>query len=157
MTERLTCASVDETEAVARALALHAAPGQVVVLAGGLGAGKTTFTKAYAAALGVDVAVTSPSYTLVHHYRCGAGAPVSLLLHADLWRLGGAGEVADLALDEQLSEGAAAIVEWGDRFDGALPGDPVVVRFRIIDDVTRELTIDGVASLQGTGAHGAPR
>ena len=138
----LRCATVDDTAAVARALARHVAPGQVVVLAGGLGAGKTTFTKAYAAALGVTAPVTSPSYTLVHHYRCAPTAPIGVLVHADLWRLGGGAEVADLALDEALAEGAAAIVEWGHRFDELLPGEHVVVTFRVDDDGTRELTVD---------------
>ena len=92
-----------------------------------LGAGKTTFAKAYARALGVTTPVTSPSYTLVHHYRCGHEPPVPVLLHADLWRLDAAVEVADLGLDEPLAEGAAAIIEWGDRFDGTVQGDRIVV------------------------------
>jgi tRNA threonylcarbamoyladenosine biosynthesis protein TsaE len=137
-----TCDSVAATARVAAALAALARAGQVVVLAGGLGAGKTTFTKAYAAALGVTTTVTSPSYTLVHHYKCGPAAPVSVLLHADLWRLDGVGEVADLALDELLSEDAAAVVEWGDRFESALPGRHVVVEFRVLDETTRALVVD---------------
>jgi len=138
----LRCATVEDTAEVARELARCVAPGQLVVLAGGLGAGKTTFTKAYAAALGVVTPVTSPSYTLAHHYRCAATCPVPVLVHADLWRLGGEAELADLALDEALSEGAAAIVEWGDRFDEQLPGAHVVVTFAVDDDGARELTVD---------------
>lgn len=136
------CVSEDATRRCAVALARHAAPGHLVVLTGGLGAGKTTFAKAYAAALGVNEAVTSPSYTLVHHYRCGPGAPVDALLHADLWRLRDSGEVADLALDEPLDEGAAAIVEWGERFDVASGRDHVVVTLRTLDESSRELTVD---------------
>jgi tRNA threonylcarbamoyladenosine biosynthesis protein TsaE len=138
----VTCDSVDATRNVAAALATHVAPGQLVVLTGGLGAGKTTFVKAYAAALGVTEVVTSPSYTLVHHYRCGPDAPVAVLLHADLWRLVDAGEVADLALDEQLDEGAAAIVEWGERFDVVRNRDHVVVAIAVRDEHTRVLTVD---------------
>jgi len=136
------CDTVAATEQCAAVLARHAAPGHLVVLQGGLGAGKTTFAKAYAAALGVDAPVTSPTYTLVHHYRCGAHAPVGVLLHADLWRLRGAGEVADLALDEGLDDGAAAIVEWGDRFDVATGRAHTVVTFHVLDEDTRDLVID---------------
>jgi tRNA threonylcarbamoyladenosine biosynthesis protein TsaE len=103
----------------------------------------------------VTSAVTSPSYTLVHHYRCGPGAPVAELLHADLWRLGGEAEVADLALDELLSEGAAAVVEWGDRFESALPGEHVVVTFEVLDEHTRELVVDLSAAGLPAGAAGA--
>jgi len=136
------CDTVAATERCAAVLARHAAPGQLVVLTGGLGAGKTTFAKAYAAALGVAAPVTSPSYTLVHHYRCAADAPVEVLLHADLWRLRDAGEVADLALDEGLDDRTAAIVEWGDRFDVATGRARTVVTFHVLDEATRDLVVD---------------
>jgi tRNA threonylcarbamoyladenosine biosynthesis protein TsaE len=137
-----TCDSVDATRRCAAVLAGHAAPGRLVILTGVLGAGKTTFVKAYAAALGVGDVVTSPTYTLVHHYRCGPGAPVGVLLHADLWRLRDADELADLALDELLDDGAAAIVEWGERFDVASGRDHLVVSFEVLDEHTRVLTVD---------------
>lgn len=148
MTRAATVVCVDEgaTGAVATVLAHHVAPGQLVVLTGGLGAGKTTFAKAYAAALGVTAAVTSPSYTLVHHYACGTASPVALLLHADLWRLRDAAEVDDLALDEALDDGAAALVEWGERFDVAGHREQVVVGFEVLDASTRALTVDLSAS-----------
>ncbi len=136
------CESVAATHECAARVAALARPGQLVVLVGPLGAGKTTFVQGYAAALGVTSPVTSPSFTLAHHYACGPGAPVALLVHADLWRLDGPGEVADLALDEVLDEGAAAIVEWGDRFDAARGRDRVVVTFRVVDDEARELVVD---------------
>jgi tRNA threonylcarbamoyladenosine biosynthesis protein TsaE len=138
----VTCDSVEVTQRCAAILAAHATPGQLVVLSGGLGSGKTTFVKAYAAALGVTDAVTSPSYTLVHHYRCGPDAPVQVLLHADLWRLRHEAEVADLALDELLDDGAGAIVEWGERFDVASGRDHVVVDFGVLSEASRELAID---------------
>jgi len=143
MTRRttVTTTSPEATGEVASTLARYALPGHVVVLAGGLGAGKTTFVRAYAHALGVVDPVTSPSYTLVHHYRCGAGAPIELLLHADLWRLASASELGDLALDEPLADGAAAVIEWGDRFDATRGSDRVVVSFEVVDDTTRRLEV----------------
>jgi len=143
MTRRMevTTRSPEATGEVAATLARFCQPGHVVVLAGGLGAGKTTFVRAYAHALGVTDPVTSPSYTLVHHYRCGPGAPIQLLLHADLWRLASASELGDLALDEPLADGAAAVIEWGDRFDATSGSDRVVVSFEVLDDETRRLEI----------------
>lgn len=145
------CQSVEETRRIAASLASVVEPGQVVSLCGPLGAGKTTFVVAYARALGVVAPVTSPSFTLVHHYRCGRGAPIRELLHADLWRLNGAGELADLGLDEPLDEGAAAIVEWGDRFDVAGGRPRIEVHFEVTGEASRTLTIElGGASLDAS-------
>jgi tRNA threonylcarbamoyladenosine biosynthesis protein TsaE len=154
MTRRasLTTSSPEATGEVAATLARFVVPGQVVALVGGLGAGKTTFVRAYARALGVDEPVTSPSYTLVHHYRCGPGAPVALLLHADLWRLASAAELEDLALDEPLADGAAAIIEWGDRFDATRGADRVIIDFKVLDDTTRRLDVSLEDSSVGDAA-----
>jgi tRNA threonylcarbamoyl adenosine modification protein YjeE len=144
---------VAATNRVAEELARLAVPGQVVVLVGQLGAGKTTFTKAYARALGVTATVTSPTFTLVHQYRCGPTAPIGLLLHLDLWRLEHASELDDLALDELLDEGAAAIVEWGNRFDVAGDHPRIEVAFHVVDDTTRELAVDLATAGADAGAH----
>jgi tRNA threonylcarbamoyladenosine biosynthesis protein TsaE len=95
-------------------------PGDTVLLGGDLGAGKTTFTQGLAAALDVTEPVTSPTFVLVHSYRTGAGWD---LLHADVWRLGQLQEVIDLALPELLEDGAAVVVEWGERAAPALSAD----------------------------------
>lgn len=145
------CASADETRHVAGALASLARPGLVVELVGPLGAGKTTFAKGYATALGVTTPVTSPSFALLHHYRCGPGAPVAVLLHADLWRLGD-GEVGDLALDELLDEDATALVEWGDRAEAAPGRDRLVVTFEVLDESRRALEIDPTGAGISEGA-----
>lgn len=110
-------ASPDGTRALAAALAALARPGDVVVLAGDLGAGKTTFTQGFAAALGVDEPVTSPTFALVRPYRChpaAAGPAVRTLLHADVYRLDRLAEVADLGLGQLVEDDAVALVEWGD-------------------------------------------
>ena len=85
-----------------------------MLLIGDLGAGKTVFAQGFAAALGVAGPVTSPTFALVRHYRCGPGSPVAGLLHADVYRTGSVGEVVDLALAELVEEDAVALVEWGD-------------------------------------------
>jgi tRNA threonylcarbamoyladenosine biosynthesis protein TsaE len=115
--------SADQTMAVGAAVGGLLVPGDVVLLAGELGAGKTTFTKGLARALGVGDLVTSPTFTLVRSYNCvsvpvsGERGPtprrVERLVHADLFRLDHLREVVDLAIGE-LSEDAVAVVEWGD-------------------------------------------
>lgn len=111
--------SVD-TRRYGAALASVLRPGDTVLLGGDLGAGKTTFVQGLAAALGVTEPVTSPTFVLVHAYPTAAGWD---LLHADVWRLEQLREVVDLAIPEQLEEGAAVVVEWGERAAPALAPD----------------------------------
>jgi tRNA threonylcarbamoyladenosine biosynthesis protein TsaE len=95
------------------------APGDLVVLEGDLGAGKTFLVRAIARALGVPAAtpVTSPTFALVHEHRTSPP-----LVHADLYRLGAADELVELGLTERIGRDAVVIVEWGDRFAEALGG-----------------------------------
>lgn len=113
-------ATADETRAVGAALAMVLRPGDVVLLVGDLGAGKTTFAQGVAAGLGVAQSVTSPTFVLVHPYDCAAPGtaanPTQLrcLLHADLYRVEHSSEVTDLALGELVEHEGAVLVEWGD-------------------------------------------
>jgi tRNA threonylcarbamoyladenosine biosynthesis protein TsaE len=109
-----TTGSPDETRALAAALAPLCRAGDVVLLVGDLGAGKTVFAQGFATALGVAGPVTSPTFALVRHYRCGPDSPVRTLIHADVYRTGSVAEVTDLALAELVEEDAVALVEWGD-------------------------------------------
>ena len=107
-----------ETSAAGQELATELRAGDVVLLSGELGAGKTAFVRGLARALGVPPdEVTSPTFTLVQEYRTATG----VLFHADLYRLTPA-EVQDLGLDEMMGEGILA-VEWPDRW----PDPPAVV------------------------------
>jgi tRNA threonylcarbamoyladenosine biosynthesis protein TsaE len=106
--ERVT-RSAEETEAVAEELAATLRPGDLVLLSGELGAGKTTFVRGLARGLGCPGPVQSPTFQLVRVYpgRVQLG-------HADLYRLEPGAEIADLGLDDLLEQGVVA-VEWGDR------------------------------------------
>jgi tRNA threonylcarbamoyladenosine biosynthesis protein TsaE len=108
---------LEGTWAVAGALAGVLRAGDLVALTGEMGAGKTAFTQALAAALGVVGPVTSPTFALVRSYTGAGGVE---LLHADIYRLEQLAEVVDLGLPEQLEEGALAVVEWGERGAPAL-------------------------------------
>ena len=110
----------EDTRRLAAELAREVRPRDVLLLTGDLGAGKTTFTKALCAALGVSETVTSPTFTLVHEYR---GSSLTIC-HADLYRLERTGEFVDLGLVDARNAGAVLVVEWGDlvpsAFDDAL-------------------------------------
>jgi tRNA threonylcarbamoyladenosine biosynthesis protein TsaE len=111
---RWTSESPDATRELAGRVAALCRSGDVVLLVGDLGAGKTVFAQGFAAALGVPGPVTSPTFALVRQYRCGADSPVGVLIHGDVYRTGSLDEVADLALAELVEEDAVALVEWGE-------------------------------------------
>ncbi|TMC09687.1 MAG: tRNA (adenosine(37)-N6)-threonylcarbamoyltransferase complex ATPase subunit type 1 TsaE [Chloroflexi bacterium] len=108
MTERVT-RSAAETEALGEELAARLAPGDLLLLAGGLGTGKTTFVRGLARGLGATATVQSPTFTLVRVYPGRVQ-----LAHVDLYRLEKSAELTDLGLEELLEQGVVA-VEWGDR------------------------------------------
>src|SRR4029450_12392949 len=97
-------------------------PGDLITLSGDLGAGKTTFARALIRYLAGDdrIEVPSPTFTLMQTYAL----PSFTVLHADLYRLSGAGELAELGL-EDAPEGAVTLMEWPDRATGFLPSKPL--------------------------------
>jgi tRNA threonylcarbamoyladenosine biosynthesis protein TsaE len=117
--------------------------GDLVVLSGDLGAGKTFLVRAVARALGVEGSVPSPTFALVHEYATSR-AP---LLHADFYRLRGAGlgaEVARLGLRERRGEGAILLVEWGEDAAEVLGGDAaLVVSLAIAGERVRVASLSG--------------
>ena len=112
------------TKAVANAISQVAAAGDLLLLAGELGAGKTTFAQGFAAGLGITDTVTSPTFTLVREYD----GPGLGLRHLDVYRLDQLSEATDLGLSEMLDEEAVMLVEWGDAIVAALPSDHLDVR-----------------------------
>jgi tRNA threonylcarbamoyladenosine biosynthesis protein TsaE len=118
------------THAVAAAIAGVARAGDVIVLAGEMGAGKTAFAQGFGGALGVTEPITSPTFTLVHSY------PLThrlTLHHADIYRLERTSDIDDLALPELASFNGIVLVEWGDVAGSAL-GDHLEVRLTHADD-----------------------
>ena len=123
--------SGEDTKELAAAVASIAHPGDVILLAGDLGAGKTTFTQGFGRALGVEGPVTSPTVTLLNHYH----ARDVTLLHADVYRLDRLQEIVDLGLTELIDDTyAIAIVEWGDVAEAVLPKDFLEIRISYPSD-----------------------
>ncbi len=140
----LRLATRRRTIRLGRALGRHLEPGDLVLLEGDLGAGKTFLVRAAARALGVpaSVPVTSPTFTLVHELE--GRLPIT---HADLYRIGAGAtdEVAELGLRERRGEGAVVLVEWGRPYLGALGGDALVVTLTATEGEAR------VAALEASG------
>lgn len=127
------------TRAIAAAVATLARAGDVILLSGDMGSGKTVFAQGFGRALGVDEPMTSPTFTLVNSYDCGRVS----LHHADLYRLDRTGEVADLALAELADLGGILLVEWGEAAVSAVH-DHLAIRIDVVDDMS-----DPAADLDG--------
>ena len=151
----LRASSTADTHAVAAAVAAVSRSGDVIVLAGEMGAGKTAFAQGFGAALGIGEPITSPTFTLVHSYDLdGAVRGIRAMHHADLYRLDRTSEVADLALGELAEFGGVVLVEWGDVLEGVF-GDHLTIHLdQDPDDDTDELALDRarIIDVAGTGS-----
>ena len=134
--------SAEETRALAAALAEVVVPGDLVVLSGDLGAGKTAFCQGFGSALGVTGPITSPTFTLHHRYR--GRVEVN---HIDVYRFDQLDEVVDLGLAELLDSDAVTVIEWGDTIRPALPADYLEVALELGDeDDERTVTLRPVGA-----------
>jgi tRNA threonylcarbamoyladenosine biosynthesis protein TsaE len=143
--------SPEETKEVAARLAAMGAPGDAILLIGDLGAGKTAFAQGFAAALGVEGPVTSPTFALVRQYQCHGAGAVETLIHADVYRTGTIGEVVELALAELVEEGAIALIEWGDLAAAALGDDALDITLTLPDAADGADESDRTLSIRGRG------
>lgn len=109
LAEPLVLDSLDKTAALAADALGRAPAGSLLLLAGPLGAGKTTFTRLLGELLGSSATISSPTYTLVHEYP----TPQGLLVHVDAYRLPDPTALAGLGLDDYLERSRLVVVEWG--------------------------------------------
>lgn len=143
----------DETRALGERVGRVAQPGDVLLLSGELGAGKTLFVQGIARGLDFDGPVSSKSFVILGQY---AGRVT--LYHADLYRLDDPEQVQELALDEITSDGVLA-VEWPERAEWVLPEERLLIRFEVTGEETRRLhleprgeraeALEGVLRMQG--------
>ena len=131
--------SPEETEHIGEMLGRRLRPGTVVAYRGGLGLGKTAFTRGLARGLGCAGRVTSPTFTIVNEYD---GA--TPLFHFDMYRLGSSDELFDIGWEDYLTRGGVCAVEWSERVDDAMPADTLWVDIaRGTDESDRIITITG--------------
>ncbi|MEH0108295.1 tRNA (adenosine(37)-N6)-threonylcarbamoyltransferase complex ATPase subunit type 1 TsaE [Tersicoccus sp. MR15.9] len=140
-------ASAGQTQALARRIGRSLQAGDVLLLSGGLGAGKTTFTQGLGEGLGVRPGIISPTFVLVRIHPNLASGPRPggpELVHVDAYRLGSAAELADLDLDSSLDD-AVTVIEWGEGMAEELSES------RLVITLDRE-----VGSAAGALGHGSP-
>ncbi len=138
--------SPEQTRALGAALGRRLRPGDVVLLHGDLGAGKTTLTKGIAEGLGINDYVQSPTFTLVaeHPGHTASGEPVCLY-HLDLYRLSGAAELESFGYEEFLAPvDGITVIEWPERAEGWLPDAYLLVQIEIAGPERRRITIEAV-------------
>ncbi len=141
MTFDLDSHSDADTRAIGRRLSGLLRPGDVVVLCGSLGAGKTAFVGGVADGLGVDEHVTSPSFVLMRKYNSG----FIPLVHVDVYRVGSLGEFEDLDVFEEARD-SVLFVEWGEAVLANLPADHLEIRIEITGESDRRVALEGHGS-----------
>jgi len=128
--------SEDETVREGEKLGRTLAPGDVVALYGGLGAGKTAFTRGLASGLGIRFCVSSPTFTIVNEYP--GDTP---LFHFDMYRLENEKELFDIGWDDYLERSGVCAVEWSEKVPGAFSQDAIVVKIESLGGDKRRLEI----------------
>ena len=145
LTLTLRTSGAEQTWRLGCVVGRQARPGDVYLLSGPLGAGKTCFTQGLARGLGVEGYVRSPTFVLMTRHQGRL-----TLHHIDLYRIGGAAEAWDLGLDEQLFGGGVCVIEWAERAEELLPEEALWLEFSYGEsgDV-REVVLDTVLARYG--------
>lgn len=133
-----------QTRALGRRLSESLLPGDVVLLYGDLGAGKSELTRGIAEGLGITSTVTSPSFTILNVYDEGRMP----LYHFDWYRLNGADELYEMGMDEYLGGDGVAVVEWPTQCPEAIPETHLAVRLTPVGESEREITLTPMGSFR---------
>lgn len=127
-----------QTEELGERLGRSLRGGEVIAYRGGLGAGKTAFTRGLARGLDIPMRVTSPTYTVVNEYT-GGRLP---LFHFDMYRLGSSDELFDIGWEDYLARGGVCAVEWSEQVADAMYG-AITVTIEVLSEEHRRITIEG--------------
>ena len=137
---KLTTNSIEETQTIAKLIAPKLKGGDILLLRGDLGAGKTTLTKALCEALGVKEDVTSPTFTIVNEYN-----GKYKVNHFDMYRVNSIMEAMEFGFDEMIRDrDSINIIEWPEVVMDILPSEVIDMEIKRIDNNSREITISGV-------------
>jgi tRNA threonylcarbamoyladenosine biosynthesis protein TsaE len=140
----------EETFALGRTLGTQLQAGEMVLLEGPLGTGKTVFARGIAAGLGISTdQVCSPSYTLIQEYSDGR-LP---MYHVDLYRIEAADEITTLGFDELLQSGGIVVVEWGERLPASYKREALTVRIHDIGEASRRIELLPSRGVQPSADH----
>lgn len=131
--------SCAETERFAFDFAKKLRQGDVIAFVGGLGAGKTAFTRGLAKGLSITAEVTSPTFALVHEYRDGK-IP---LFHFDMYRVNDLNDLYSTGFFDYLDENGIIAVEWSENIKGVLDENTIYVTLEAVDENSRKITVDG--------------
>lgn len=131
--------SAEETIEFAKEIGSRLKKGDIVAYTGGLGAGKTTFTRGLAMGLGMDDNVTSPTFSLVNEYH---SKDISLY-HFDMYRIMGADDLETTGFYDYSTDGSVFAIEWSENISEELPDNAVIINIERIDDNTRRITVKG--------------
>jgi tRNA threonylcarbamoyladenosine biosynthesis protein TsaE len=132
----ITTLSPEETMAAGEWLASRLHQGSVVALRGGLGVGKTYFTKGIARGLGIQEEVTSPTYTIIAEYQ-----GVLPLYHIDAYRLEGDADFSSLGAEEMFYGTGVSVIEWSERIPHSIPEDALIVEITLLEHNRRLITL----------------
>ena len=131
--------SAEETIEFAKEIGSRLKKGDIVAYTGGLGAGKTTFTRGLAMGLGMDDNVTSPTFSLVNEYH---SKDISLY-HFDMYRIMGADDLETTGFYDYSTDDSVFAIEWSENISEELPDNAVIIDIERIDDNTRRITVKG--------------
>lgn len=138
--KKIKIRSLDETKALAKEFAKMLLGGEVVLLGGDLGAGKTTFTKYVLECLGVKGEITSPTFTIMREYL----SKKFNIYHFDMYRLSSGSEAQEFGLEDYIYSGdnrSICFIEWSDNIKDILKGDFLCVDIKLMEDGDREFEI----------------
>lgn len=131
--------SAEETIEFAKEIGSRLKKGDIVAYTGGLGAGKTTFTRGLAMGLGMNDNVTSPTFSLVNEYH---SRDISLY-HFDMYRIMGADDLETTGFYDYSTDDSVFAIEWSENISEELPDNAVIINIERIDDNTRRITVKG--------------
>jgi tRNA threonylcarbamoyladenosine biosynthesis protein TsaE len=133
--------SAQQTVRIGQRLGEHVQPGDLLLLLGDVGVGKTHLVKGIAQGLGSDDLVTSPSFVLVNEYRAGAQWQDMRIYHIDLYRITDPAELTSIGIEEIWNAHDVCLIEWADHAEGWLPSDHLSLHMQHLDETKRIIRI----------------